>query len=67
MSEYLTPLEAAAYTGISRAKLAKLRYAGTGCRYIRIGNSPTKALIRYRRSDLDAWLADHFIQTAGGR
>ncbi len=63
---YLTPKEASAYTGISIPKLAKLRIEGRGCPYIRLGESKTKAVIRYRRTDLDHWLASNLIKTAGG-
>lgn len=66
LKEYLSAQEAAQYTGISKAKLAKLRHAGSGCRYIRIGDSPTKALIRYRKEDLDSWLERNLIHTTGG-
>lgn len=66
MNEYMTPAQAAEYTGISRSQLAKLRHRGRGCTYIRIGDSPTKAIIRYRKSDLDKWLAENLIQTTGG-
>lgn len=66
IKEYLSPLEAAEYTGISRSQLAKLRHSGRGCTYVRIGDSPTKAIIRYRRTDLDAWLESNLIQTTGG-
>lgn len=66
MKNYLTPAEASEYTGISRAKLAKLRHTGRGCAYIRIGDSATKALIRYRKQDLDSWLEQSIIQTTGG-
>lgn len=66
MREYLTTEEAAEYTGISRAKLAKLRYSGSGCKYIKIGDSATKAVIRYRKCDLDAWLALNYVKTTGG-
>lgn len=65
VKEYLTTQEAAEYTGISRSQLAKLRSNGRGCKYIRIG-SPTKALIRYRKSDLDKWLEQNLICTTGG-
>ena len=65
-NEYLTAQQAAEYTGISRSQLAKLRHAGRGCTYIRIGDSPTKAIIRYRRADLDQWLEQNLIQTTGG-
>ncbi|MBR1951953.1 MAG: helix-turn-helix domain-containing protein [Lentisphaeria bacterium] len=64
--EYMTVQEAAEYTGISRSQLAKLRYNGRGCTYIRIGDSPTKAIIRYRKTDLDKWLEQNLIQTTGG-
>ena len=66
MGEYLTPIEAAAYTGISKAKLAKLRYEGRGASYTKIGDSKTKAIIRYRKGDLDEWLNRNKIQTTGG-
>lgn len=66
MKEYLTAQQAAEYTGISRSQLAKLRHTGRGCTYIRIGDSPTKAIIRYRKADLDQWLEQNLIQTTGG-
>lgn len=66
MKRYLTTTEAAEYTGISASKLAKLRHQGTGAKYIRIGCSKTKAVIRYKQSDLDEWLEDNKIQTLGG-
>jgi excisionase family DNA binding protein len=50
---YMTPKEAAAYLRSSPSTLAKRRLAG--------GNSPPftriGAAIRYRKSDLDAWMA----------
>ena len=64
--EYFTPKEASAYTGISVPKLAKLRLEGKGCAYIRIGDSDTKNLIRYKRTDLDRWLETNLIRTTGG-
>lgn len=64
--EYLTPAEASEYTGVSTSLLSKLRQRGTGCTYIRIGDSRTKAVIRYKRTDLDKWLEDYKIKTLGG-
>lgn len=64
--EYLTAKEASEYTGISVPKLARLRLEGSGCAYIRIGESKTKAIIRYRRLDLDRWLEQNLIKTTGG-
>ena len=63
---YLTAAEASEYTGISKAQLSKLRQQGRGCPYSRIGSSRTKALIRYKRTDLDAWMDLHSIRTTGG-
>jgi hypothetical protein len=66
IKEYLTTAEAATYSGISTSKLAKLRHNGTGCRYIRIGESKTKAVIRYKKTDLDQWMNRNLIKTIGG-
>lgn len=66
MKEYLTAAEAAEYTGISVSKLSKLRQNASGCTYIKIGTAKTKSVIRYKRSDLDDWLAGNKIKTLGG-
>lgn len=66
VKEYMTVQEASEYTGISRSQLAKLRYTGRGCPYVKLGDSPTKAIIRYRKSDLDKWLEQNLICTTGG-
>lgn len=63
---YLTAKEAAIYTGISHSHLAKLRNSGRGCQFVRIGESSTKALIRYRKEDLDEWLAGNTVRTNRG-
>jgi len=46
--------EAAAYTGLAKSTLEKLRVQGGGCPYIRIGR-----VVVYDPADLDAWLAAH--------
>lgn len=55
-AEYMTAKEASEYTSISMSYLAKLRM-GTleikGPEFLRIG----RRSIRYRKSDLDAWMA----------
>jgi hypothetical protein len=66
LKEYLSAKEASEYTGISVPKLARLRLEGRGCTYIRIGDSKTKAIVRYKRNDLDRWLERNRIQTTGG-
>jgi excisionase family DNA binding protein len=49
---YLRPREAADYLRSSESTLAKKRLNGDGPPFVRIGRA-----IRYRRSDLDAWMA----------
>ena len=49
---YLKPREAAVYLGSAVSTLAKLRVRGDGPVFLRLGKS-----IRYRKSDLDAWMA----------
>lgn len=48
----LTPQQAARYVGVSEAALRLWRSRGCGPRYFKAGEK----LIRYRRSDLDAWI-----------
>lgn len=49
----LKPAEVAAYLGTSVGSLAQQRYRGQGPRFIKMG---AKA-VRYRSSDIAAWLA----------
>lgn len=53
--EWLSTAEAAEYLSLSRSHLNKLRCIGGGPRF----SAATRA-IRYRRSDLDAWMEDHY-------
>ncbi len=48
------PKEAAAYTGLSESRLAKLRMCGEGPRFIKL--SATR--VGYRQSALEAWLRE---------
>jgi excisionase family DNA binding protein len=50
---YLTTEEAAAYLKVAANSLAKRRVTGNTPRYFRWGRA-----IRYRREDLDAWMAE---------
>lgn len=50
--ELLTAAELAAEHKIPEATLAQWRYLGRGPRYLKLGGH-----VRYRRSDVDAWLA----------
>jgi excisionase family DNA binding protein len=46
--------EAAAYTGLAKSTLEKLRVHGGGCPYMRVGR-----VVVYDPNELDAWLASH--------
>jgi excisionase family DNA binding protein len=54
---YLDPKEAADYLRSSTSTLAKLRHKRKGPAYTRIG-----VAIRYRRADLDAWMAGQLVR-----
>ena len=54
----LTPKKAASYLGISEAALRLWRSEGRGPRFFRAG----ERLIRYRRADLDSWIAARLSQ-----
>jgi excisionase family DNA binding protein len=53
--------QAAAYTGITKSTLEKLRVYGGGSPYIRIGR-----VVLYDPVDLDAWLASHKRHSTSG-
>jgi len=52
-----TPKQAGKYVGISEASLRLWRSEGRGPRYFRAGAK----LIRYRKSDLDAWINSRLV------
>ncbi len=61
--EYMRPRLAAQYIGHSESTLAKLRMRhnqGCGPLFAKRGG-----LVLYRRSDLDAWIASHFVSLEG--
>lgn len=66
MKEYMTPVEAARYSGLSVSLLSKMRQKGTGCPYTKLGQSKTKNAIRYKKTDIDEWMDKHKIVTFGG-
>ena len=57
---YLTTREAATYLGFAQITMAMWRSARTGPQFIRVGRQ-----IRYRRSDLDDFMAGHTVGTRG--
>ena len=59
---YLRPPEAAAYLKISTSTLAKKRLYGDGPKFARWGKA-----IRYRREDLDAYMAARLVHSTSER
>jgi predicted DNA-binding transcriptional regulator AlpA len=58
----LTTPAAGVYTGFSKSTLEKLRCAGKGPRYIKLGGQ-----VRYRPTDLDDWLKSGVVETEDSR
>ena len=52
IQKLLTTKELAKYLGIGESTLLQYRFDGTGPSYIKLGH-----LVRYRISDVEAWLA----------
>ena len=58
--ELIKPTDLADRLGKSAAVLANMRYLGTGPKFIKVGKS-----IRYRASDVEAWLDANTHQQSG--
>ncbi|MCL4671851.1 MAG: helix-turn-helix domain-containing protein [Sphingomonadaceae bacterium] len=52
VTDILTTKEAATYCRLGKPTLERFRITGGGPAYLKLGGA-----VRYRRSDLDAWLA----------
>jgi hypothetical protein len=59
-NKLLTQAEAGEYLSLSPRLLQQWRYLGQGPPYARLGRH-----IRYRRADLDAWVAVNAVEPAG--
>ena len=57
-TEILDTPEAASYLKLSAVTLERRRIQGDGPPYCKLGKS-----VRYRRADLDAWLASRLIRS----
>lgn len=58
--EYLTAAEVGVKVRKSEAALAQWRYLGRGPKFIKLGRN-----IRYRASDVEAWLDQRTVQRTG--
>jgi excisionase family DNA binding protein len=54
----LTTPEAAHYVRLGKPTLERFRISGDGPRYCKLGGA-----VRYRRTDLDAWLESRLIRS----
>ena len=54
----LDTVDAGKYLGLSKFTLEKFRVAGTGPRFAKLGGA-----VRYRRCDLDAWIASKLVNS----
>ena len=59
MRDILTDRELAGELDIPHRRLEQWRYLGTGPAFVRIGRS-----VRYRRDDVEAWLASQTVTPA---
>ncbi len=57
-AEILDTLEAASYLKLAAVTLERRRIQGDGPPYLKLGKS-----VRYRRGDLDVWLASRLIRS----
>lgn len=60
MSDYLSDRDLADELGIPERTPGQWRYLGRGPAFIKVGRH-----VRYRRADVDAWLASNTHQPAG--
>ena len=57
-AEILTTCEAATYCRLGKPTLERFRITGDGPAYLKLGGA-----VRYRRCDLDAWLATRLTRS----
>lgn len=55
-TDILTTKEAADYCRLGKPTLERFRVTGAGPRFVKLGGA-----VRYRRCDLDAWLASRVV------
>lgn len=61
MTAHISPLDTVAasrHVGVSKSTLEKARVYGGGPVYLKLGR-----LVRYRISDLDAWMAERIVSS----
>ena len=66
LERLLPERDASLYISMSLAWLRRARWSKTGPRYVKIGGARGRA-IRYRRQDLDAYMAANTVETFDSR
>ena len=61
-TEIMTVIEAAGYIRLAETTLNKMRVAGTGPQFLKMGKA-----VRYRRSDLDDWIGARVTRSTSER
>lgn len=61
--QIMTTREAAAYCRLSKQTLERYRLTGEGPRFAKYGKSGGTAAVRYRKEDLDAWIAGRIVRS----
>lgn len=60
-SAMLTPAEAGDFLGVKKATLSQWRYNGRSPRFYKLGGTGRSCRVRYRRSDLLAWIESQAV------
>ncbi len=63
LDEILTTIEAAEYLRLSKFTLEGMRVKGGGPRYAKLSKGRGRGAVRYRRADLDAWVAACLVES----
>lgn len=63
LDEILTTVEAAEYLRLSKFTLEGMRVKGGGPRYAKLSKGRGRGAVRYRRADLDAWVAACLVES----
>ena len=57
-----SPAEVSEYLGVPTSTLSQWRWKGEGPAFVRAGR-----IIRYRRADVEEWLAAHRVETVSSK
>jgi len=60
ISEFLDEDQLAKWLGLSKACIQRWRYTAQGPRFLKLGTGK-HAAIRYRRADIESWLAERAV------